>query len=31
MAYDEGETLRRTLRANRHTCASKGFSRYALV
>ena len=31
MAYDEGETLRRTLRATRHTCASKGFSRYALV
>jgi serine/threonine protein kinase len=31
MAYDEGETLRRTLRATRHTCASKSFSRCALV
>ena len=31
MAYYKGESLRRTHRANRHTCASKGFSRYALV
>ena len=31
MAYYEGETLKRTLRATRHTCASKGLSRYAPI
>ena len=31
MAYYKDESLRRTHRANRHTCAGKGFSRYALV